>query len=228
METGVLGVVLPELAAQRGVPQSKVAGHDLWDHTLATLDAAAELAPGDQRLALAAMLHDIGKPSTLADGHFIGHAEVGAAMAVEVLGRLRHPRVETERIAHLIREHMFHYEAAWSDAAVRRFLKRVGSDAVDELLRLRQADSLGSGLSADAGTLAELRARLDQQRAAGVPSTLADLAIDGTDLQRELGRAPGPWLGELLRRLLDSVVNDPARNTPARLLADAREWLASD
>ena len=227
MDTGVLGVVLPELALQRGVPQSKVPGRDLWDHTLGALDATASLAPGDQRLALAALLHDVGKPSTFADGHFMGHAEVGAAMAEAMLHRLRHPGREVERIGHLIREHMFHYERAWSDAAVRRFLKRVGQDDVDDLLRLRQADSLGSGLAADAGELAELRERLAHQRAAGVPLTLAELAVDGNDLQRELGRVPGPWLGELLQRLLDSVVNDPTRNTRARLLTDAREWLAT-
>ena len=180
--------------------------------------------PRHDRLLLAALLHDIGKPATFADGHFIGHAEAGAELAGSVLARLRQPTHETSLIVRLIREHMFQYSPAWTDAAVRRFLRRVGADLVDDLLRLRQADNVGSGQEPDADGLAELRARLDAQRAAHPPLTLADLAIDGRDLLSELGLAQGPQVGALLERLLESVVNDPARNERGMLLADARSW----
>ncbi|HTS15796.1 MAG TPA: hypothetical protein VMH24_09005, partial [Candidatus Sulfotelmatobacter sp.] len=62
--TGLLEALSPDLAAQRGVPQAKVPGDDLWAHTLRTVDAAADLAPGDPVLIVAALLHDVGKPST--------------------------------------------------------------------------------------------------------------------------------------------------------------------
>jgi len=225
-ETGILDAILPELAAQRGVPQSKIPGHDLWDHTLTTVDAAVELHPGDVRLAMAALLHDAGKPETFVDGHFRGHPEAGATIAREVLGRIAYPSRDAAHVRRLIEEHMFQYLPGWSDAAVRRFMRRVGPELVDDLVRLRQADNVGSGLPPDAGHLAELRDRIAGERDRRAPLSLSDLAVDGDDLQAELGVKPGPWLGALLDRLLDSVVNDPKRNTRERLLADARRWHA--
>ena len=223
-ETGLLEAALPPLAAQRGIAQDKIPGDDLWDHTVRTVDAAAELAPGDETLVLAALLHDIGKPETLADGHFYGHDEVGARLAEALLRDLAVPRREAQPVEGLVRCHMFRYEAAWSDAAVRRFIGRVGPELLPRLLQLRAADNLGSGGAAEAGGLAELAARIAAQEAAAVPLRLADLAIDGDDLQAELGLAEGPELGRLLQRLLDSVLADPSRNARDVLLADVRAW----
>jgi tRNA nucleotidyltransferase (CCA-adding enzyme) len=223
-ETGLLAGLLPDLSAQKGIEQDKIAGHDLWDHTLATLDAAARVDPPNQRLRLAALLHDIGKPVTFADGRFIGHDTEGARMAGELLTRLAFPRRETEAIGRLVRHHMFHYQPNWTGAAVRRFIRRVGRDIVDDLLALRQADNVGSGRPAGSGGLDELRRRLDAELAAGTPLSLAELAINGDDLVNELGLRPGPLVGRLLERLLDSVVTDPERNSRELLLADARAW----
>lgn len=223
-ETGLLRPVFPELADQVGIPQAKLPGQDCFDHSMATLDGAAVLDPGDERMLLAALLHDTGKPATMDRGHFHGHEQVGAVFAEELLGRVAYPRGEARVIGRIIRGHMFAYRSAWSDAAVRRFMRRVGVDIVDDVLRLRRADNVGSGFPPDDGGVDELRARIADQRAAGVPLAVADLAIDGTDLMAELGRPGGPWLGQLLDRLLDSVVADPRRNTRQQLLVDARSW----
>jgi tRNA nucleotidyltransferase/poly(A) polymerase len=223
-ETGLLEAALPQLAAQRGIAQDKIPGDDLWDHTVRTVDAAAQLAPGDEALILAALLHDIAKPETLADGHFYGHDEVGARRAEELLRDLAVPRREALPVEGLVRWHMFAYEPAWGDAAVRRFIGRVGAELLPRLLQLRAADNLGSGAPAGAGGLDELAARIAEQEAAAVPLRLADLALDGHDLQAELGLTQGPELGRLLGRLLESVLADPSRNTREILLADARAW----
>jgi hypothetical protein len=121
---------------------------------------------------------------------------------------------------------MYGYESRWGDAAVRRFIRTVGRDILPRLFLLRQADNLGSGAPADAGGLDELRERAAAELERGVPMTLGDLAVDGDDLQAELGLTPGPRLGELLDRLLESVVADPSRNTRETLLADVRSWIA--
>ncbi len=223
-ETGLLEALSPDLAAQRGVPQAKVPGDDLWAHTLRTVDAAAVLAPGDETLLLAALLHDIGKPSTQAEGHFHEHEVVGAALAARWLRSLGLPRREIDPVVLLVRWHMFHYEPRWSDAAVRRFIRRVGTTALPQLLLLRRADAIGSGEAPQRDPTAELQARAAAQLEARVPLSLADLAVDGDDLRLELGLPPGPALGRLLGRLLASVLADPSRNTRATLLADARAW----
>jgi tRNA nucleotidyltransferase/poly(A) polymerase len=224
-DTGVSSVALPELDAQRGIPQDKAPGMDLWAHCLATLDAAGSVAPGNQRLRLAALVHDIGKPGTLADGHFIGHDTEGARLAERMLARLAFPRREVDAVADLVRYHMFSYEPRWSGAAVRRFIRRVGRDLVDELLDLRAADNLGSGLPANAGHLDELRSRVAAELAAGAPLTLRELKLHGGELTEALDLAPGPVVGDLLDHLLQWVLDDPARNERDALIAEARAQL---
>jgi tRNA nucleotidyltransferase (CCA-adding enzyme) len=224
-DTGLLAVISPELAAQRGVPQNKVEGEDLWDHTLRTVDAAPASRP---IVRLAALVHDIGKPATLDDGPFRGHEVTGASLAVELLERLRLPKAVIERVEHLVRNHMFAYEPDWGDAGVRRFIRRVGRADLEDLFALRAADSVGSGLPADAGGLAELRARVREQLAASVVLDRGGLAIDGDDLMRDLGLPQGPTLGRLLDRLLERVIAEPAMNDRPTLLLLAEELLADE
>jgi tRNA nucleotidyltransferase (CCA-adding enzyme) len=222
---GALRVVLPEVADQHGVPQAKIAGDDLFDHSMRTMDAAVGLPGSSLALVAAGLVHDIGKPHTAADGHFIGHAELGASMARAALERLRWPGTLVERVSRLVHEHMFQFRPAWTDAAVRRFLRRVGLDLVDDILRLREADDIGSGMEGSPD-LDLLRARVAAQRRADPPLGLGALVVDGNDVLREAALPPGPWVGEYLERLLASVVNDPRRNRRDVLLGDVRRWLA--
>ncbi len=229
-DTGLLAGISAELAAQRGIPQNKVPGEDLWDHTLRSVDAAPVARPV---VRLAALVHDIGKPATFADGHFIGHDTVGADLAGAFLERLRSPRVVRERVVHLVRNHMYSYESNWSDGAVRRFIAKMtldgnASEALDELFDLRAADNVGSGLPADAGGLDELRARVAAALLEGVALDRGDLAVDGRDLMSELGLGPGPRLGRILDALLDRVQADPALNDGPTLLLLAQGMLGDD
>jgi len=226
LETGgLLRELFPELAAERGVAQNKVPGDDLWDHTLRSVDAAAADRPV---VRWAALLHDIGKPATAADGHFYGHDAVGADMAESILGRLRLPRAVIDRVVQLIRQHMFMYDTGWSDAAVRRFIGKVGVPALDELIDLRAADNVGSGRPADAGGLGDLRRRIDEQLAAEFALDRADLQVDGGDLIAELGLSPGPLIGRLLDDLLERVIADPALNDRPTLLLLAQGALEEE
>jgi tRNA nucleotidyltransferase (CCA-adding enzyme) len=219
--TGLLAVVAPELAAQIGVPQNKRLGEDLWDHTVRSVDAAAA-AGADGVVRLAALLHDVGKPATAADGHFYGHEVVGAEQAAALLRRWHLPRETIEQVERLVRHHMFSYVSSWSDAAVRRFIAKVGADALDGLFSLREADNVGSGLPAAAGDLAGLRQRVATELASNVVLDRSGLAIDGDDLIATLGVARGPVIGRLLDRLVERVVAEPQLNDRATLLALAR------
>jgi poly(A) polymerase/tRNA nucleotidyltransferase (CCA-adding enzyme) len=222
-ELGLLAVVLPELAALRGVPQSKSLPGDALDHSLRTVDA---LPAGDPVLRLAGLVHDLGKATTLAGGHFIGHERAGAEIAEGLLRRLRVSRADTTRVVRLVRHHMFAYTPDWTDAAVRRFVRRVGADLLEDLYALRRADNLASGAREPAtGGIDELRERASRALAAD-PLGPGQLAVDGHDLVRQLGIAPGPEVGRLLAELLEAVIDDPTLNRRDALLAIARRSLA--
>jgi len=223
--TGLLDVISPELAAQRGVAQNKIPGEDLLAHTVRTVDAVPAARPV---VRLAALLHDLGKPATIDDGPFRGHETVGADMAGALLERMRFPKVVTERVVHLVRQHMFTYDRDWGDAGIRRFIQRVGADHIDDLFALRAADNVGSGLPPDAGDLPDLQARVAAELAASVVLDRSKLAVDGDDLMAELGLPPGPHLGGILDALLERVIADPALNDRATLLLLAGSMLADD
>ncbi len=223
-ETGLLAVLLPELEVQRGIAQNKIAGEDLFDHTARSVDAAPANRPV---VRLATLLHDIGKPPTLHDGPFRGHEVVGAEMAGRLLERLRMPRASSERVVGLVRNHMFMYEPRWGDAGVRRFIQRVGIDAIDDLFALRRADNVGSGLPPDAG-LAELQQRVDAELATSVVLDRSRLAVRGDDLIAELGVPQGPRLGRILDELLERVIAEPKLNDRATLLLLAASMLTED
>jgi tRNA nucleotidyltransferase/poly(A) polymerase len=220
---GLLRVLLPELTALRGVPQSKAVPGDALDHVTRAVDIVP--ATGDPDLRLAVLLHDVGKSTTFRDGHFIGHETVGAEMAAAILRRLRLPRGLADRIVAVIRHHMYDYEPEWTDAAVRRFIRRLDGVDRDMLFRLRRADNEASGAgAAGEANQAELEERIGAQLVSQ-PGLLVHrrLAIDGDDLQRELGMQPGPEIGAILERLTDLVIEDPTRNERSALLALARE-----
>ena len=194
-------MISPDLAAQRGIPQNKVPGEDLWDHTLRTVDAT----PADRPvIRLAALVHDIGKPATLADGHFHHHDVVGARLADELLRRLRYPRTAAGEVTHLVRHHMFAVDPGATDAAVRRFIKRIGRTDLDALFALRRADDIGSGMDPDDPEVRAYRARIDAEIAAEAALDRYALTIDGTDLMRELELVPGPRLGRVIDGLVEA------------------------
>jgi hypothetical protein len=140
--------------------------------------------------------------------------------------RLRFAASDASRVREIVRHHMFAYDAEWTDAAVRRFIRRVRPERLEDLFALRTADNIASGSGEPrVGGLPELQARIDAQRAA--PLTTHHLAINGHDLRRELGLEPGPAMGRIIDRLLEAVIEDPVINERVTLLALARELSAA-
>jgi tRNA nucleotidyltransferase (CCA-adding enzyme) len=218
-QLGLLVILLPELAALRGIPQAKPLAGDALDHSLRAADA---LPATDPVLRLAGLLHDLGKATTLSDGHFLQHEQEGERLAGQVMLRLRAPRAELTRVGRLVLHHMFTYSPDWTDAAVRRFVRRVGADLLPDLFALRAADDVASGVRDPAvGGWQELRRRTAAAIASD-PLEAKHLAVSGDDLVAELGIGPGPVIGRLLAALLEEVIEDPTLNSRDRLLDLAR------
>jgi tRNA nucleotidyltransferase (CCA-adding enzyme) len=223
--SGALGVLYPEL--QDCVAVTDDHGETVWEHTLRVVDAAPRHR---LRLRVAALLHDTGKPATeRRDGdsvRFPEHPGAGAAAAREVLRRLKASNADIDHAVHLIAHHSPAPRPDATDAEVRQWLRVVGRAWVPDLLRLRIADARARGRAGEAKCRAALHLA---RRARDIlrtrpPLEIGDLAIDGADLRR-LGLRPGPRFGEILRHLLDRVVDDPTVNTPERLQRIVREEL---
>ena len=223
-ELGLLVVVLPEVAALRDVAGGSGAGGDALEHSLRTAEALPE---ADALLRFAGLLHDIGMASA-PDGPG-DHETRGAARATTVMERLHFSRADVERVARVIGHHRFVYRPDWTDAAVRRFVRRIGpGQSLADAIALRRADIAASGIVETPE--ASLEALLDriQAVAGSAPMATTDLAVDGHDLMAELGLQPGPGIGLLLDALLEAVTDDPALNTRDRLLARAAEMAGGD
>jgi tRNA nucleotidyltransferase (CCA-adding enzyme) len=224
--SGILGVSCPELLEGVGMEQNKWHSFDVWRHSMACMDACI----GDPILRISALLHDVGKPRTRAfsdktkDFTFYEHDRVGAEIADPICMRLKFSTDERQRIVALVRHHLFHYDD-WSDTAVRRWIRRVGKERVEDLWALNEADIRGKADAIDLEALAPLealKAHVAKVLAEGAALSTRDLAIDGHVLMKELALPPGRIIGEILSALLEEVIADPALNEREPLLTKAR------
>ncbi len=227
--SGILGVTCPELLEGVDMVQNKWHSFDVWRHGLACMDACA----GDPVLRIAALLHDVGKPRSrqfsakTQDYTFYDHDRIGAEIALPIVTRLRFSNDDRARIVALVRHHLFHYDG-WSDQAVRRWIKRVGRNRVEDLYVLNEADRVGKGPTlgeGDLSPLVALKLHVDKVLAEGAALSTRDLVINGNDLMKELGVKPGRTIGQTLEALLEVVLADPSQNERAALLAWSREIL---
>jgi tRNA nucleotidyltransferase (CCA-adding enzyme) len=227
---GLLAITAPELLESVGCTQNRYHAFDVWGHALHCLDAC----PPVPILRVAGLLHDIGKPRSRAfsdknqDYTFYEHDRIGAEMVDPLLARLRFSTEEREHIVALVRHHIICYDEQWSDAAVRRWIRRVTPELTEDLYALCHADIVAKGTehAEDFKNLENLKLHAARVVAEGAAFGLKDLAIDGGTLMRELGLPPGRQIGDLLRELLEDVIENPGLNTVPKLLARAKELLA--
>lgn len=226
-ELGITGIVLPELdaafaTAQHNPHHQYTVGEHLMQSLLHTR--------ADKSLRIAALLHDIGKPSvrtTDEEGidHFHGHVEVSEQMAVDILRRLKFDNDTIDKVQKYVRYH--DYKPEPNARAVRRAINKIGAAYFPQVMEIRRADTLAQS----SYQREEKLERIDQieRLYAEIMEknqciSLKTLEITGNDLIA-LGVPKGKRIGEILNRLLDEVLQNPENNTHEFLTEKAKELL---
>ena len=214
-ELNLLKFIIPELEENYGVGQNKHHIYDCYQHALKALEFTAK-KKFNMQVRIASLLHDVGKPRVKAgDGPnstFYNHEIVGARMTFLILNRLKFSKKDVEKITKLVRYHLFYYNVGEvTESSVRRLIKNVGSDSIEELLQVRQADRIGSGVpKAEPYKLRHLKYIIE--KVSTDPISVKMLAVNGGDIMKILKEGPGPKIGQILDILLGSVLEDPKRN----------------
>lgn len=223
-QAGLLKYILPEIEEGIGVGQNLHHIYTVYEHNLRAL----KYCPSQKLdVRLAALLHDVGKPRTKrGEGYhstFYNHDHVGARMTRTILTRFRYPKEVVERAALLVDNHLFYYNVGEvTEASVRRLIRKVGLENMPDLLDVRVADRLGSGVpKAKPYRLRHLEYMIE--KVSSDPVSVKMLKVDGHALMEKLGMKPGPAIGAVLNVLLAEVIEDPAKNTEDALLARAGE-----
>ncbi|HET9947247.1 MAG TPA: HD domain-containing protein, partial [Patescibacteria group bacterium] len=226
----LLSHILPELLEGIGISQQRPGRHhteDVFTHNVLSLKFCPSKNP---IVRFATLIHDIGKPRVLGTDKeglviFYNHEVAGSRLAYEICNRLHFSKKDREKIVKLIRWHMFTVDEHITDAAIRRFIRRIGVENVKDMIDLRIGDRLGSGIPeerAESWRLKMFKDRLEKELLPA-PFSINDLAIDGNDLMNELKIQPGPLIGKLLQTLFEEVDEDLSLNTKDQLLSRAKQ-----
>jgi poly(A) polymerase/tRNA nucleotidyltransferase (CCA-adding enzyme) len=214
-ELNLLKYVLPELLDNCGVSQNKHHTFDCYWHALKALEFTAQ-KKYNIYVRLASLLHDIAKPKVKngegKNATFYNHEIVGAKMTFQILNRMKFSKKEIQKITKLVRYHLFYYNVGEvSEASVRRLVKNVGPENMEELLQVRMADRKGSGVpKAEPYKLRHLKYLIE--KVAQDPISAKMLKTNGQDIMEILQIKPGPRVGQILDILLGYVLDDPKNN----------------
>jgi len=213
--SGLLKHIIPELEQGFGVGQNKHHIYQIYQHNLLSLNYACKQGYSKE-VRLAALFHDIGKPKTKRgeglDSTFYNHEIVGAKMTNQILRRLKFPKQEVEKVTKLVKHHLFYYNVGEvGESSVRRLLRKVGKENIEDLLRVRYCDRIGSGVpKAEPYKLRHLKYVFE--KVSKDPISVKMLKINGNDIMKLLGIKPGPKVGQVLTCLLGEILKDPSRN----------------
>jgi tRNA nucleotidyltransferase (CCA-adding enzyme) len=220
VRTGLLRHFLPELLEGYLKRQNTYYHrYTIFKHIMETVD---KVAP-DPVLRLTALLHDIAKPRVRKkiEGvwRFYGHEQESSVLATEIMDRLKFNKEMTRKVTSLIRHHMIAYDTGWSDAAVRRLVRRVGPEYIPDFTVFVQADIIAHGTNnKDLNLIKDLMKRIENQVKGHMARNTRDLALDGHEIMKILGLPPGPAVGRTMENLLEKITDHPELNTREALL----------
>ncbi len=215
---GILKYIVPELEHGIGIEQNQAHSFDVFEHNIRSLQHAAD-KDWDFTVRLSALFHDIGKPKSRRrseeknDWTFHGHEVVGARMTKKILENLKFSRETVDTTEKMVRWHMFFSDPEKVTlSAVRRIITNVGKENIENLVKLRMCDRIGTGRPKEQPfRLRKYHSMIDQ--ALRDPISVGMLKIDGKTAMEATGEQPGPRIGWILHALLEEVLDDPSKNT---------------
>ncbi|HRZ95024.1 MAG TPA: HD domain-containing protein [Candidatus Moranbacteria bacterium] len=232
-ETGLLRQFIPEFEKAVGMEQGFHHYDGPYRHVFDHLIASLEKCPSKKlEVRLASLLHDIGKPQTKGGSGkattFYNHQYAGAKITRQILSRLRFSRETIDKTVLLVQNHMFYYNVdEVGEAGVRRVVRKVGMENINDLIDVRIADRLGSGVK-KAVPYKLRHFKYMVEKVSKDPISVKQLKINGNDLIRELKMQPGPKIGGILDVLLAEVIEKPELNDKKDLLKFAKKLLNED
>jgi len=209
----LLQYIIPELERGVGVGQNRHHTYTVFKHSVLSLKNCLNK---DWRVRMASLLHDVAKPQTKkmikGDYTFYNHDIVGAKIVKKIMQRLKFSNEDIEKVTNLVRFHMFYYNVdEVTESSVRRLIVKVGKENLQDLIDLRVADRLGSGVpKAKPYKLRHLEYMMEKVQKD--PVSVKMLKINGDYMISNLKFQPGPKMGAILDVLLSEVIEDPKLN----------------
>ena len=220
--------ILPEVENCFGVDQISPARHHIYDVGTHLVESLRNCPSHNVITRFATLIHDTGKKESYKKDEktgmitFYNHEVIGEKQASDIAGRFKLSKNEKKKLVLLVRHHQFTVTADQSDKALRRFIRQIGIDNIDEMLALRTGDRMGSGAKETSWRTELFKKRLiDVQK---VPFTVHDLKITGDDVMKELGIKPGPKVGAILNDIFELIDNGELPNEREKLLDKLKEF----
>lgn len=222
--SGILGEIMPEILESVEIKQKGHHIYDVWNHLLETLNNCESTDPVTK---LATLLHDIAKPMVMSgEGEnrtFYNHEILGSRIAVKIGKRLKLSNRELDQLFRLVRWHMFTTEDTQTDKAVRRFIRNVTPEYLEEMVALRRADRVGSGARESSWRWELFKKRLIEVQKQ--PFTVKDLKVNGNDVMKILKIKPSRKVGEILDAIFAEVEEDSKLNDREILLDKIKKFI---
>ncbi|MBI1863513.1 CCA tRNA nucleotidyltransferase [Candidatus Microgenomates bacterium] len=224
--TGLLEFILPELDVCFTVPQKSPKRHHIYDVGTHLVMSLKHTPATDPITRLAVLLHDVGKAKTFRKDEetglitFYNHEVVGKHMMDKIADRLKLSNKQKEKLVRLVEHHQFTVSEIQTDKAVRRFIRNVGHEYLQDMLDLRTGDRIGGGATPTSWRLDLFKKRIAEVQKE--PFKVTDLKINGQDVMNALGIPPGPQIGKILNDIFAKVENGDLKNDRESLLAAIR------
>ncbi|PIQ72459.1 hypothetical protein COV86_02920 [Candidatus Roizmanbacteria bacterium CG11_big_fil_rev_8_21_14_0_20_35_14] len=224
--TGLLTFILPEVDICFTIPQKSPKRHHVYDVGTHLVMSLKHCPSKDAVTRFATLIHDTGKAQTFRRDDktglitFYNHEVVGKKLAEQIADRFKLSNKEKDKLVKLVEFHQFTVSEIQTDKAVRRFIRNVGKEYLNDIVDLRFGDRIGSGARPTSWRFDLFRKRLEKVQKQ--PFQIKDLKINGNDVMKVLKIKPGPKVGEVLKKIFDKVVEKKLKNEREILLKEIK------